>query len=218
MAESERLARRREDILAAALAVFSARGYSQATVEEVAGKAGVAKGSIYNYFPSKKDLFVQSCSAALARDEEASRQIVEADVTAGEKLNRLIDLWYDGLERHREISRLILEFWATAAREQEPDGRLSSAFAAMYDGFHDRVAAILAEGAGSGELTLAVGPQPSASLLMAALQGLRLQHMMGLGTAVDAELLDGLKLALARAMAPGSSGEERSDGEHEHAG
>lgn len=214
MAESERLARRREEILAAALEVFSARGYAQATMEEVAAKAGVAKGSVYNYFPGKKDLFIRSCSTALARDEQASRQIVEADATAGEKLNRLIDLWYDGLERHREVSRLILEFWATAAREQEPNGRLSSAFAAMYDRFHDHVGAILDEGAGSGEFTLAVSSRRSATLLMAALQGLRLQHMMGLGTAVDAELLDGLKLALARAMSPGAGagGEEPSDG------
>ena len=47
---------RREQILEAALEVFSARGYGNAAVPEIAARAGVAVGTIYNYFPSKKDI------------------------------------------------------------------------------------------------------------------------------------------------------------------
>ena len=55
----ERITReRQEQILEAALNVFSRRGYGQSTMPEIAQEAGVAVGTIYNYYPSKRDLLV----------------------------------------------------------------------------------------------------------------------------------------------------------------
>jgi len=49
---------RRESILKAALEVFSRKGYAAATIPEIARAAGVATGTIYIYYPSKRELFV----------------------------------------------------------------------------------------------------------------------------------------------------------------
>ncbi len=49
---------RREQILHAALDVFSRIGYDRSTVPDIAREAGVAVGTIYNYYPSKRDLLV----------------------------------------------------------------------------------------------------------------------------------------------------------------
>jgi AcrR family transcriptional regulator len=51
-------ARRREQILKAAMEVFSEEGYAAATIPRIARQAGVAAGTIYLYYPSKRDLFV----------------------------------------------------------------------------------------------------------------------------------------------------------------
>jgi AcrR family transcriptional regulator len=48
---------RRPEILAAALAVFAARGFTAARLDEVATKAGVTKGTLYLYFKNKEALF-----------------------------------------------------------------------------------------------------------------------------------------------------------------
>lgn len=48
---------RREQILRAAVAVFSERGYTQATISDIAAVAGLAHGTIYLYFPSKAAIF-----------------------------------------------------------------------------------------------------------------------------------------------------------------
>jgi AcrR family transcriptional regulator len=48
---------RPEELLTAALAVFGERGFRQTTLEEVAARAGVSKGTVYLYFASKDDLF-----------------------------------------------------------------------------------------------------------------------------------------------------------------
>ena len=51
-------AERREQILAAARAVFDEKGYELATVSEIVRRAGVAQGTFYLYFESKKDIVI----------------------------------------------------------------------------------------------------------------------------------------------------------------
>jgi len=50
--------RRQGQILDAAMEVFSKKGYTAATIPEIAKTAGVATGTIYLYYPSKRDLFI----------------------------------------------------------------------------------------------------------------------------------------------------------------
>src|SRR5271157_1911475 len=55
----EQKAQRQEKILKAAFDVFSAHGFEAARIDEVARRAGIAKGTIYLYFPDKEQLFRQ---------------------------------------------------------------------------------------------------------------------------------------------------------------
>jgi AcrR family transcriptional regulator len=48
---------RQEDILAAAFEEFAAKGYAEARLDDVAQRAGIAKGTIYLYFKNKELLF-----------------------------------------------------------------------------------------------------------------------------------------------------------------
>lgn len=49
---------RRREILDASLALFTEKGYNETTVEDIAGAAGVAKGTIYIYFASKEHILI----------------------------------------------------------------------------------------------------------------------------------------------------------------
>ena len=49
---------RQKQILDAALSVFSNKGFGAATIPEIASEAGIAVGTIYNYYPSKQELLV----------------------------------------------------------------------------------------------------------------------------------------------------------------
>ncbi len=57
---------RPQQILEAAFHVFGKQGLHQATLDDVAREAGITKGTIYLYFPSKVDLFVAMLKARVA--------------------------------------------------------------------------------------------------------------------------------------------------------
>ncbi|TMA35941.1 MAG: TetR/AcrR family transcriptional regulator [Deltaproteobacteria bacterium] len=58
---------KRDRILAAATAVFAERDFHQVHVSEVASRAGVGKGTVYLYFPTKDDLHRGALEASLER-------------------------------------------------------------------------------------------------------------------------------------------------------
>ena len=55
----ERKAERREQILAGARRAFSEHGYEGATVTRLEEATGLSRGAIFNYFPSKEDVFLE---------------------------------------------------------------------------------------------------------------------------------------------------------------
>jgi AcrR family transcriptional regulator len=89
---------RRAQLLALGLAMFSERSYDEVSIDDLARAAGVSKGLLYHYFPTKRDLYV----AAL---EHAARRLLEDTTTdrAGtpdERLRRGLSTYLAFVERH----------------------------------------------------------------------------------------------------------------------
>ncbi|HEV56075.1 MAG TPA: TetR/AcrR family transcriptional regulator [Phycisphaerales bacterium] len=110
---------RRQDILNAAQAVFDMKGYTESTVEEIAGKANISKGSVYNYFGSKEELFAAVFAEALAADHSVVDGLIGTNAPASQKLQGLLDHVFERLEAHTLSGRLIMELWAVAAKKAE---------------------------------------------------------------------------------------------------
>ena len=62
---SRRKEARPQEILDAAMAVFAEKGFAAARMDDIAGRAGVTKGTLYLYFPSKEELFKSLVRAAI---------------------------------------------------------------------------------------------------------------------------------------------------------
>ena len=65
--DDEHAARRREEILVAATRLFAQHGYPGMDVQLVADELGVGKGTIYRYFPTKRDLFLAAVDRGMRR-------------------------------------------------------------------------------------------------------------------------------------------------------
>ncbi len=62
---------KRDRVLEEAARLFAERGFAQSDMAELAARASVAKGSLYDYFESKEDLYISVCRYALRRSREA---------------------------------------------------------------------------------------------------------------------------------------------------
>ena len=82
-----RLADNRNRILQAARLLVSEGGWSEAQVSHVASSAEVATGSVYRYFPSKADLFVEVLSMVSQREVDVLQAIADSEDTPYQNLH-----------------------------------------------------------------------------------------------------------------------------------
>jgi AcrR family transcriptional regulator len=78
------------EILAAALECFRERGFTATRLEDVAARAGVTKGTIYLYYPSKEDLFKAVVRGELTPNIERLEAILEQPGPTAALLERLL--------------------------------------------------------------------------------------------------------------------------------
>ena len=103
-------AARREAILAAALDEFAARGFEAARLDDVAKRAGVAKGTIYLYFRDKESLFQELIRAMLAPLVTIIEGMGAIDLPLPQLSERIVDMFVREVyeTRRKDVIRLIL--------------------------------------------------------------------------------------------------------------
>ncbi len=99
-AEPQRRARRKNarpgELLAAALDLFVEKGYAATRVEEVAARAGVSKGTLFLYFPSKEELFKAVVRENIAgRFAEWQRELDSFEGDSEALLRRCYTVWWE---------------------------------------------------------------------------------------------------------------------------
>jgi AcrR family transcriptional regulator len=103
---AQKTAARREAILAAALDEFSARGFAATRLEDVARRAGVAKGTIYLHFADKEALFQELVRTMLGPLVASLDQLRTTDLPIRAVLERFADLFVIGIygTRRRDVA------------------------------------------------------------------------------------------------------------------
>ena len=94
--------RRWGEVLEVASEVFGERGYPAASLQEIAERLGITKGSLYYYARSKEDLLFE----ILKRAHDHALTLIREDpltqrMDASQRLERFIQRWMDGIERQQ---------------------------------------------------------------------------------------------------------------------
>ena len=98
---------KRELILAAAQEVFFEKGYHSATSEEIAKRAGIGKGTIYQYFDSKLEIFLEMHRLYIEQYTEMLTDLLDDACSFEENLRRLVHFHITNME---ELSRYAMRF------------------------------------------------------------------------------------------------------------
>jgi AcrR family transcriptional regulator len=98
---------RRAAILDAALQVFSSRGYHAASIDEIAGEAGISKALIYEHFPSKKDLHASLLDRHVQQIFERLAETAAGPDPGEVRLRNGVDAFLEWVETHPRAFRLL---------------------------------------------------------------------------------------------------------------
>lgn len=101
----------RQELLVAALTVFSKNGYAASRLEDIAQAAGVTRGAIYHHFGSKAELYLALIDEAASIGNSAIDQAIGEGGTLTEIISRILVYTFDLLEddhRFREVMALQL--------------------------------------------------------------------------------------------------------------
>ena len=106
----ERSAARRDAILSAALEEFSARGFEATRLDDVARRAGIAKGTIYLYFRDKESLFQELIRTMLTPIVGTIEALGAAELPVNLLADRLVDLFVREVyeTRRKDVIRLMI--------------------------------------------------------------------------------------------------------------
>lgn len=134
-------AERSEGILGAAIKVFSSKGYYGTATREIAEAAGVSEPTVFQYYKTKKDLFLAAISAAAMPFLAFWQETAEGPKDPVTKLQALGFDFVDRMLNEPSKARLLLTAIATIG---DPD--IEGFVRAGQDAFHAIVAGILQDG------------------------------------------------------------------------
>ena len=98
----------REAVYEGAVTVLTKHGLNGTTMDRVAAAAGMAKGSLYNHFRSKRELLEFVRDRAVAPMQEALEEIVKNSFCAAEKLASISRLWREYLVKHHAVFEFLI--------------------------------------------------------------------------------------------------------------
>lgn len=147
---AEQAQRRRAAIIEAALEEFLANGFAATKVDDVAKRAGVAKGTIYLYFPDKESLFEGMVRSVLIPGAEQLEAMVRPDFS----LRQLLEQMYVPLGSKLAASR-VGDVARLAISEAFRFPRIAEFYyREVLKPFHDKQRIVLARAAADGELAV----------------------------------------------------------------
>ena len=166
---------RHQEILEAARKVFADKGYSSASVEDIAHAAGIAKGTLYLYYPSKHDIYREALKRGLEALCGDLENKVGAERTCENRIRAFISAKLTWFEQNRDLFKIYYAEYANTVRQPPYLHR-------DFKGFHERQMKLLTGALHQGVLEGVIRKLPAEAAALAILdiaRGIITQRLLG---------------------------------------
>lgn len=153
---------KRQLIIEAAERVFSTKGFYQAKVEEIASEAGVGKGTVYEYFSSKEEVFKEMVIHVSKEHMKLVSKRRGSMLMAVEKIQDIVRQHLVFMIEHRNMARILLQDHLTLSDD------LHKWLKASRDDKLKSLENIVIEGINNGEFRKDINPKVTAHLIFGA--------------------------------------------------
>jgi len=135
-------------ILGSARKVFAKKGFAGATMEEIAASAGLAKGTLYLYFKSKRDVYLKTLQRGSADALEQAAANMEANEGLRAKIRSFLATRIKYAEENRDFYRIYLTEFGNVIHPAS----ISKDFRDLHLKQSQALAQVLREGMDRGEI------------------------------------------------------------------
>lgn len=146
--KEKKIAKKKEEILRSAAKVVSKKGYSGATMEDIAAELLMTKGALYYYFDNKEDLIYQCHELILSQAIATLKEYVAENISSTEKLKKAIETHIDYAIKEKETFNMIIKPEHTFSSELlQPILQKRKEYAKIFD-------VIIQQGIDKGEFSI----------------------------------------------------------------
>jgi AcrR family transcriptional regulator len=188
---------RRVAILRAARKVFAQQGYADTVVDHIAAEAGIGKGTLYLYFPSKEQIYLAALLEDARKLNRLTRERMAAAATWRDKLRAYMETKLGYFEVHQDFVRIYMAEFRSMCMQGKP---LDAELHHLLREGEEQLAQIFAAAAAKGEVR-AVDPELAALTVSDLTRGIMERRLRGwdgqVGPADAAFALDVVCRALA---------------------
>jgi len=166
----------RAAVLSAARALFAQQGFKRASLKAIADAAGITDAGLLFHFPTKNDLLL----AVIAEGDREERVVLNSlmDRHVGAAALERLAAWGKELERDAALTALDVTLSAEHLQEASQTNRY---YVARYNRLRKQLGAIFKAARDAGDFKANTDPLQEAVLMIAALDGLRLQWFLSKG-------------------------------------
>lgn len=105
-----------EAIIRAAIHIFARDGLDKGKIADIATEAGIGKGTVYEYFKSKEEIFQAMGDTIMADMLDASEKLYSMDLSPHDKLKTFMRMNVEIIFEMEDAMLIITEIWAQGAR------------------------------------------------------------------------------------------------------
>jgi len=170
--------KKREDIILAALEVFAEKGFQRTSIKDIAERAGIGKGTVYEYFKDKDEIIRNSFYYFQKFFEFDIQNTILSSKNGIEKLSDLIKSITKILRSDNEkYIDLVFDFWAEGIKGHSKKLMLNE-MNMYYKSYRNLFEDVLNEGIEDGSFRRDMDPVSVASIIIGMLDGIMVQWIL----------------------------------------
>lgn len=187
---------RREQIVESALMCFAENGFHQTSIRDIANKAGISLGNLYNYFDGKESLILEIANVEASDITEFENLLVDYD-DPQKAINQFVDAYLKEVTQpHYAV--LASEILAEAMR----NGDIAKKLVANRSRIIRALTSVLAAGVADNKLVSTTQAEITAQVIVDAIEGMGLRAGLQ-GKKVSRQSRTALKEYISNTIRPG---------------
>lgn len=174
---------RKVEIIESAMQVFGEYGFHKGKVEEIATNAGIGKGTVYEYFNSKKEIFQEMLRYMFESYIEGAKESTFHQKTVRDKFVALLDFHWRFVNVHSDVIEQSFFRFENISESIRPH------IINMHRRIFEFVLDMVEEGIENGEISREIDAEMASILLLSSINGSNIKRIISNDKSIDSRYI-----------------------------